>query len=101
MGPVQVEIGVRGEVPFTEHDQEITIAVRALYNAISAYTGIPICKDSRVNFIAGFGLASDYRGVQRLEQSVFSSVAGLVGHGTAYHNSHWDPGVIDPYKLLL
>jgi len=100
-GVVQVEIGARGEIPFTEHDQELTAAVRALYQAISDYTGIPICKDSRINFIAGFGHASERGGPQRPSSAVFDSINGLCGHGNAHGNSHWDPGVIDPWKLIL
>jgi len=97
-GVVQVEIGAKAASPFTENDADITAAVKILYHAVSAATGIPIKVDPRVKFTGVGGAGKN--AAQRLSKSVFLEVEGLCGHSTVYDNSHWDPGAITPSKLL-
>jgi len=97
-GVVQVEIGGKAASPFTSNDAGLTDAVKQLYRAVSAATGIPIRVDARVRFVGSSGYGSGAS--QRLSQSVFWQVTGVVGHQHVYSNSHWDPGAINPNALL-
>jgi len=106
-GVVQVETGARADNPFTEKDWIIALTIRALYRAVAAVTGIPLCKDSRILFR---DIAVPDATI-RLNDADWLDVHGLCGH---QHNpqpppplpgqkikkeSHWDPGQIDPFKL--
>jgi len=93
-GVVQVEIGARADNPFTEQDWVLALTVRELYRAVAAVTGIPICKDSRVNFIDNHSPSA------RLSTSDFLDVHGICGHQHVPGESHWDPGQIDSSKLI-
>jgi hypothetical protein len=97
-GVVQVEIGGKAASPFTSNDAGLTAAVKQLYAAIAGATGIPIRVDSRVRFVGNSGYGTD--AAQRLSQSVFWQVTGVLGHQHVYSNSHWDPGAIDPCALI-
>lgn len=97
-GAIQVEIGAKAERPFTSNDAEITAAVRALFQAVRAATGMPNQVDSRVRFTQSG--AWGYNAPQRLSAATYRSVKGLVGHQHVYGNSHWDPGAINPNALL-
>jgi len=94
-GIVQVEIGARADNPFTEHDWVIALVVRELYHAVAAYTGIPLCVDSRVKFI------DNHTPQSRLSDSDLTDVHGLLGHQHILNEDHWDPGMVDPFKLTL
>jgi len=86
-GVVQVEIGGKADSPFTANDARLTAAVKALYAAVAAATGIPIRVDSRVQFVGSSGYGTG--AAQRLSQSVFQQVTGVLGHQHVYSNSHW------------
>jgi len=97
-GVIQVELGSKAGMPFTEVDPTITAAVKFLYaelqDAISIpnQVGAPMWLDSQ-----GYGVDAP----SRLSDAEFKAAEGLVGHSHAPIDSHWDPGAIDPTKLLI
>ena len=99
-GVIQVEVGGKAAYPFTEFDLHLTAAVRHLYRAVQKAMGgaIPNQVDDFVIWTEAGAASSSAR--QRLTPTQFRAAEGLVSHAVAYGNSHWDPGTIDPRKLL-
>jgi len=103
LGTIQVEIGAKAASPFTQsgfkYQAVFTEAVAMLFAAVrAAVPSIPNKIDSRVQFKGSGSYGTN--APQRLSTSVFTAVGGLVGHQHCPSNTHWDPGAIDPRKLL-
>jgi len=104
-GVIQIEIGAKAAKPFTEHDAAITAAVRELFHTVADTLGtIPKSVDPSIRWCGDSSCpctgAATSRARQRLSPARFKAVKGLIGHQHAYRNDHWDPGCINPSKLL-
>eukprot|EP01006_Ploeotia_vitrea_P038245 TRINITY_DN66222_c4_g3_i1.p1 TRINITY_DN66222_c4_g3~~TRINITY_DN66222_c4_g3_i1.p1 ORF type:complete len:358 (-),score=180.68 TRINITY_DN66222_c4_g3_i1:783-1856(-) len=99
-GAVQVEICSYAKKPFTSEDRKLTQAVGYLWRWLNEYTGgkIPLKVADGVEFAGSSSYGSKSK--SRLTTEAFKNAKGLTGHQHVPSNSHWDPGMIDPQKLL-
>jgi len=104
LGCIQVEIGGKAAQPFTDpnvfrYSDKITAGVVALFQAMQQkFPAMQNHVDSRVKFRGD--VCAGFNSPCRVSQQDFIDISGLIGHAQAPGNDHWDPGAIDPNRLL-